>query len=58
MSKKLPTEVILPSGANLPDEFYDSVYEYLQDKYGRDVNKYAEAYGIEIRITDITWSDL
>ena len=55
---KLPTEVVLPSGVKLPDEFYDSVYEYLQDKYGRDVNKYAEAYGIEIKIVDISWNDL
>lgn len=55
---KLPTEVVLPSGVKLPDGLYDSIYEYLQDKYGRDVNKYAEAYGIEIKVVGISWNDL
>lgn len=56
--KELPTEVILPSGVKLPENFYDGIYEYLQDKYGREVDKYPEAYGIEIKITDISWNDL
>lgn len=58
MSKKLPTKVTLPSGVNLPDEFYDSVFDYLQDKYGRDAGLYPEAYGIEIIVDGITWGKM
>ena len=58
MTNELPTEVILPDGVELPDSFYDAIYEHLQDSYGRKVNKYAQSYGIEIKITDINWEEL
>ena len=56
---KLPTE-ITSSADNfaLPDAFWDSIYEYLQDKYGRDANKYAQSYGVEVIVSDIEWEDL
>ena len=55
----LPTE-ITSSADNfaLPDAFWDSIYEYLQDKYGRDANKYAQSYGVEVIVSDIEWEDL
>ena len=56
---KLPTK-ITSSADNfpLPDEFWDSIYEYLQDKYGRDAGKYAQSYGVEVIISDIEWADM
>lgn len=55
----LPTE-ITSSADNfpLPDAFWDSIYEYLQDKYGRDANKYAQSFGVEVIVSDIEWEDL
>lgn len=56
---ELPTEIT--SSADdfpLPDEFWDSIYEYLQDKYGRDAGKYAQSYGVEVIVSDIEWEDM
>lgn len=58
MTHELPTRVALPKGAKLPDSFYDSIYEYLQENIGRKVGKYAQSYDIEIKITDINWEEL
>ena len=56
---KLPTEITSnDSNFPLPDEFWDSIYEYLQDKYGRDAGKYAQSYGVEVIISDIEWADM
>ena len=56
---ELPTE-ITSSADNfpLPDEFWDSIYEYLQDKYGRDAGKYAQSYGVEVIVSGIEWEDM
>ena len=59
MCKELPTEI--NSGADdfpLPDEFWDAIYEYLQDKYGRGAGKYPTSYGVEVKVSDIEWDDL
>lgn len=56
---KLPTEIT--SNADdfpLPDKFWDAIYEFLQDKYGRDAGKYAQSYGVEVIVSDIEWGDL
>lgn len=58
MSERLPTDVIVPVRASMPDEFYDAIYEYLQDKYGRSEGVYAMSYGVEIMVKDITWEEL
>ena len=42
----------------LPDEFWDAIYEFLQDKYGRDAGKYAQSYGVEVIVSDIEWEDM
>lgn len=54
----LPTE-ITSSADNfpLPDEFWDAIYEYLRDKYGRDAKKYPQSYGVEVIVSDIEWED-
>lgn len=57
--KKLPTEISTETDdVRLPDEFWDAIYEYLQDTYGRDAGKYAASYGVEVKVVDIDWEDL
>ena len=54
MSKDLPNEVILTadgSGYRLPDEFVESVNEYLADRYGLCNGGWA----VEIKISNIDW---
>lgn len=41
----------------LPDEFWDAIYEYLRDKYGRDAGKYPQSYGVEVIVDGIEWED-
>ena len=55
---ELPTE-ITSSADNfpLPDEFWDAITEYIQDKYGRDAGKYPQSYGVEVIVSDIEWGD-
>jgi len=56
---ELPTEITSSAdNFSLPDEFWDSIYEYLQDKYGRDAGKYAQSYGVEVIVSDIEWEDM
>ena len=56
---KLPTEITSnDSNFPLPDEFWDSIYEYLQDKYGRDAGKYVGGYSVEVIVSNITWEDM
>ena len=56
---ELPTEISTETDDfKLPDEFWDAIYEYLQDTYGRDAGKYASSYGVEVNIVDIDWEDL
>lgn len=59
------TEPILPmeitsdkDGFPLSNEFWDAIYEFLQDKYGRDAGKYAQSYGVEVIVSDIEWEDM
>lgn len=56
---ELPTE-ITSSADNfpLPDEFWNAIYEYLQDKYGRNAGKYPQSYGVEVVVSDIEWGDM
>lgn len=56
--EKLPTDITLPLEVKMPEEFWDSIYEYLQDKYGREAGMYPQAYGVEIKIGDIAWEKL
>ena len=58
MSERLPTDVVVPVKASMPDEFYDAIYEYLQDEYGRREGMYPSSYGVEIMVKDITWEKL
>ena len=59
MTNELPTEITSnDSNFPLPDEFWDAIYEYLQDKYGRDAGKYPSGYGVEVIISDIEWADM
>lgn len=56
---KLPTEITSSvDDFPLSNEFWDAIYEFLQDKYGRDAGKYARSYGVEIIVSDIEWEDL
>lgn len=54
----LPENITLPDNANLPDGFWDSIYDWLQDNYGAEAGKYAESYGVEITIRNIRWEEL
>lgn len=52
--KDLPSEVILTADGNgyrLPDEFVESVNEYLADTYGFCNGGWA----VEIKVSDIDW---
>lgn len=54
MSKDLPNEIILTEDGNgyrLPDEFVESVNEYLADTYGFCNGGWA----IEIKVSNIDW---
>lgn len=56
MKSKLPKELILTEQDNgylLPDEFIESVNDYLADRYGY-CNK---GFLIEIKLTDIEWDE-
>lgn len=56
---ELPTEIT--SSADdfpLPDEFWDAINEFLQDKYGRDVGKNVQSYDVEVIVSDIEWEDM
>lgn len=56
---KLPTEITSSThNFPLPDEFWDAIYEYLQDRYGRDAGKYVGGYGVEVIVSNITWEDM
>ena len=56
---ELPTEITSSThNFPLPDEFWDAIYEYLQDKYGRDAGKYVGGYGVEVIVSNITWEDM
>lgn len=56
---ELPTEITSNTdGLPIPDELWDAVYEYLQDKHGRDAGKYPQSYGVEVVVSDIEWEDM
>ena len=56
---ELPTEITSSThNFPLPDEFWDAIYEYLQDKYGRDAGKYVSGHSVEVIVSNITWEDL
>lgn len=51
----LPTQVTSnEDGFPLPDEFWNAISEYLQDKYG----KHPQSYGVEVIVSDIEWEDM
>ena len=56
--EELPTDITLPLEVKMPEEFWDSIYEYLQDKYGREAGMYPQAYGVEIKVGDIVWEKM
>lgn len=56
---ELPTKITSSTDDfPLPDEFWNAIYDYLQDKYGQDANKYVKSYNVEVVVSDIEWEEM